>query len=269
MPGTDVRILGSLYLAPKCGFFVSCGTFSGTFRGDTDDPWYSSGTHEKEVPHMSNRCSVCPVVPGLVALASAALFGLPVFAADYMLETPGESYTLTGEIVADTESMSVTKTVRVLERGAVKNVPGGAIVLHTAILVDGDIEERVLCLKRREDGFYRVATAKKPGGKARPEKDPQLEIPIPLEVGTSWTSVEKRKGKAEMTWTIVEIDPESGLAHVKGEGEAKVLWIEIPVVKESWILPTGVRTLEISRQTIMGKEAVITLEAATANNSEE
>ena len=215
---------------------------------------------------MSNRCSVCPVVPGLVALASAALFGLPVLAADYMLETPGESYTLTGEMVADTESMSVTKTVRVLEPGAVKNAPGGSIMLHTTIVVDGDDQERVLCLERREDGFYRVATAKKPGNKARPEKDPQLEIPIPLEVGTSWTSVEKRKAKVEMTWTIVEIDPESRLAHVKGEGQAKVLGIKIPVVKESWILPAGVRTREISRQTILGKEAVTTLEAATANS---
>ena len=62
---------------------------------------------------MSNRCSVRPVVPGLVALASAALLSLPVLAADYMLETPGESYTMTGEMVAETESMSVTKTVRV------------------------------------------------------------------------------------------------------------------------------------------------------------
>ena len=216
---------------------------------------------------MSNRCRVRPVVPCIIALASAAFFGLPVLAADYMLETPGESFTLTGEMVVETESMSVTKTVRVLESGAVKNAPGGSIVLHTTIVVDGDNDERVLCLERREDGFYRVATAKKPGKKARPEKDPQLEIPIPLEVGTSWTSVEKGMGKVEMTWTIVEIDPESRLAHLKGEGEAKVLGMKIPVVKESWILPTGVRTREISSQTIMGKEALGTLEAATANSS--
>ena len=147
---------------------------------------------------MPNQCSVCPVVPGLVALASAALFSLPVLAADYMLGTPGESYTLAGEMVAENESMSVTKTVRVLELGAVKNAPGGSILLHTTIVVDGDNDERVLCLERREDGFYRVATAKKPGDKARPEKDPQREIPIPLEVGTSWTSVEKGKGKVEI-----------------------------------------------------------------------
>jgi len=198
----------------------------------------------------------------VIALASAALFGLPVLAADYMLETPGESYTMTGEMVAENESMSMTKTVRVLKPGAVKSVPGGAIVLYTTIVVDGDKNELVVCLERREDGFYRVATAKKPGKKARPEKDPQLEIPIPLEVGTSWTSVEKGMGKVEMTWTIVEIDPESRLVHIKGEGEAKVLGMKIPVVKESWILPTGVKTREIFRQTIMGKEAVTELEAA-------
>ena len=219
---------------------------------------------------MCNRCRVRPLILCVIALASAALFGLPVFAADYMLETPGESYTMTGEMVAENESMTMTKTVRVLKPGAVKSVPGGAIVLYTTIVVDGDKNELVVCLERREDGFYRVATAKKPGKKARPEKDPQLEIPIPIEVGTSWTILEKKgMSKVEMTWTIVEIDPESRLAHVKGEGEAKVLGMKIPVVKESWILPTGVKTREISRQTIMGKEAVVTLEAATANSSEE
>ena len=217
-----------------------------------------------------NRCSVCPVVPCLVAFASAALFGLPVLAADYMLETPGESYTMTGEMVSENESMSMTKTVRVLKPGAVKSAPGGAIVLYTTIVVDGDKDELVVCLERREDGFYRVATAKKPGKKARPEKDPQLEIPIPIEVGTSWTIVEKKgMSKVEMTWTIVEIDPESRLVHIKGEGGAKVLGMKIPVVKESWILPTGVKTREIFRQTIVGREVVTTLEAATANSSKE
>jgi len=206
----------------------------------------------------------------VIALASAALFGLPVLAADYMLETPGESYTMTGEIVAEDESMSMTKTVRVLKPGAVKNAPGGSIVLQTTIVVDGDKDELVVCLERREDGFYRVATAKKPGKKARPEKDPHLEIPIPIEVGTSWTIVEKKgMSKVEMTWTIVEIDPESRLVHIKGEGEAKVLGMKIPVVKESWILPTGVKTREIFRQTITGREVVSTLEAATANSPEE
>ena len=215
---------------------------------------------------MSNRLRVGPVVLGLVVLASAAVFGIPVLAADSMLQTPGVSYTLTGDMVAETERMSVTKTVRVLAPGAVKNAPGGSILLHTTIVVDGDSDERVLCLERRVDGFYRIATAKKPGKKASLEKNPQLEIPIPLEVGTSWTTVEKGKGKVEMTWTILEIDPESRLAHVKGEGQAKILGMRIPVVKESWILPTGVRTREISRQTIMGKDVVITLGAATANN---
>jgi len=207
---------------------------------------------------MSHRCRVYLAIPGLVALAWTAFLGLPILAADYMLETPGESYTLTGEMTLANERQSVTKTLTVLEPGAVQNAPEGAILYHVTVVVDGDREERVMCLERREDGFYLVATAKKPGTTAKPEKEPQLHIPIPLEVGMSWKRVEGRK--IELTWTIVEIDPESGLAHIMGEGSASVLGMKIPLVKESWTLPSGARTREADRLTILGKEAVTTLE---------
>lgn len=185
---------------------------------------------------------------------------LPVWAGEYILVKPGASQTLRGTTTLGESTSETIKSVTVLPAGAVKHAPPGSILVHTRVTLKGKERDRIICLERRDDGYYCVATAKAPGKKARPLDEPILERPIPLVQGAGWTMVQEEQGEVHLSWTVRSIDPETGVAHLEAEGTTRFMGLEVPVTKEIWLRPSGEVVREISRQTILGQQTVTILE---------